>query len=149
MLLVLMLSECIARKDAVLSQDPKFVSERRKTYENATMTYDLIALSLVRFNQFKMLSDLLERSMKFSFKQKHTWDQFSLSLACENKHYRALLVFQERANQLDNNEIDVGIFLSMARLCYDRLGLLSTGLDLSQRALQSQAANLSKYFSAR
>ena len=51
MLLVLMLSECIARKDAVLSQDPKFVSEREKTYKNATMTYDLIALSLVRFNQ--------------------------------------------------------------------------------------------------
>ena len=46
-----MLSECIARKDAVLSQDPKFVSEREKTYKNATMTYDLIALSLVRFNQ--------------------------------------------------------------------------------------------------
>ena len=55
-------------------------------------TYDLIALSLVRFNQFKMLSDLLERSMKFSFKQKHTWEQFALALACEGKHYR--LVWQ-------------------------------------------------------
>ena len=41
MLLVLMLSECIARKDAVLSQDPKFVSEREKTYKNATM-YELL-----------------------------------------------------------------------------------------------------------
>ena len=41
MLLVLMLSECIARKDAVLSQDPKFVSEREKTYKNATM-YEFI-----------------------------------------------------------------------------------------------------------
>ena len=46
MLLVLMLSECIARKDAVLSQDPKFVSEREKTYKNATMTYDLIGKSI-------------------------------------------------------------------------------------------------------
>ncbi len=144
-----MLSESIARKDAVLSQDPKFAAERRRTFENATMSYDLVALALTRFNQFKMLSDFLERSMKFSFKQRHTWEQFSLSLTCEGKCYRSLLVFQELASQLDSKDIDVGLFLSMARLCYDRLGLFSTGLDLSQRALQSQAANYSKHFSAR
>jgi hypothetical protein len=96
-----------------------------------------------------MLSDLLERSMKFSFKQKHTWEQFALSLACEGKHYRALLVFQERASQLENNEIDVGLFLSMARLCYERLGLFSTGLDLSQRALKSTQAESNTHFSSR
>ena len=148
-IMVLMLSEYIARKDAVLSQDPKFASERRRTYENANMTYDLIALSLTRFGQFKMLTDYLERSMKFSFKQHHTWEQFALSLACEGKFYRALLVFQELAGQIEAKDIDVGLFLSMARICYDRLGLFSTGLDLSQKALQSQSASFSKHLSAR
>ena len=143
-----MLSECIARKDAVLSQDPKFITERRRTYENATITYDLIALGLTRFNQFKMLSDSLERSMKFSFKQRHTWEQFALSLTCEGKYYRALMVFQELAGQCESREIEVGLFLSMARLCYDRLGLFSTGLDFSQRALQSQAANYDKHLTS-
>ena len=71
-----MLSECIARKDAVLSQDPKFVSEREKTYKNATMTYDLIALSLVRFNQvFQIFRQITTLSFDVS-----EFDDFFLSV---------------------------------------------------------------------
>ena len=147
--LALMLSEYIARKNAVLSQDPKFASERKRAYEAVSVTYDLIALSLGRFGQHKLLSDVLDRSMKFSFKQGHTWEQFSLALACDGKSYRALLVFQELASQLDDKDIDVGIFLSMARICYERLALFSTGLELAQRTLQSQAATYSKRLSSR
>ena len=147
--LALMLSEYIARKDAVLSQDPKFASERKRAYEAVSVTYDLIALSLGRFGQHKLLSDVLDRSMKFSFKQGHTWEQFSLALACDGKSYRALLVFQELASQLDDKDIDVGIFLSMARICYERLALFSTGLELAQRTLQSQAATYSKRLTSR
>ena len=76
----LILSEYFASKDAVLSQDPSAVVERKRTYEAATMTYDLLSVALVRFRHFKMISDVLERSMKFSFKQKHTWEQFALTL---------------------------------------------------------------------
>ena len=147
--LSLMLSEYIARKDAVLSQDPKFASERKRAYEAVSLTYDLIALSLGRFGQHKLLSDVLDRSMKFSFRQGHTWEQFSLALACDGKAYRALLVFQELASQLDDKDIDVGIFLSMARICYERLALFSTGLELAQRTLQSQAATYSIRLSSR
>lgn len=63
-----------------MSQDPSAVVERKRTYEAATMTYDLLSVALVRFRHFKMISDVLERSMKFSFKQKHTWEQFALTL---------------------------------------------------------------------
>ena len=87
--LALMLSEYIARKDAVLSQDPKFSSERKRAHEAVSLTYDLIALSLGRFGQHKLLSDVLDRSMKFSFRQGHTWEQFSLALACDGKSYRS------------------------------------------------------------
>ena len=148
-MLCLILSEYFASKDAVLSQDPNSSMERKRTYEAAVMTYDLLALTLVRFNNFKFLSDVLERSMKFSFKQKHTWEQFALTLACENKLYRSLLVFQELASQFDDKDIDVGMFLSMSRLCYERLGLYAEGLDLSQRALQSHAVQHSTAFSSR
>lgn len=148
-ILTLVLSEYIASKDAVLSQDPKFSAERKRTYEAATITYDLMALALVRFNQFKLLSDVLERSMKFSFKQRHTWEQFALALACEGKLYRSLMVFQELASECVDKDIDVGMYLSMARICYEKLGLYTAGLDLSQRALHSQAANYSKHFSSR
>ena len=79
MLLVLMLSECIARKDAVLSQDPKFVSEREKTYKNATMTYDLIALSLVRFNQ---VFQIFRQITTLSFDVSEFDDFFSFSSKC-------------------------------------------------------------------
>ncbi len=130
-------------------QEPKFSPDRKRTYEAATVTYDLLTLALARFSHYKLLCDALERSMKFSYHQSHTWEQFSLALACEGKMYRSLLVFQELANQLEQKEIDVGIFLSMARTCYERLGLYNEGLELCQRALQSQAANYSKLYSAR
>ena len=95
--LCLTLSEYFASKDAVLSQDPKFAVERKRTYEAATMTYDLLTVTLARFKHYKLIGDVLERSMKFSFKQRHTWEQFALTLACEGKLYRSLLVFQELA----------------------------------------------------
>ena len=49
-----MLSECIARKDAVLSQDPKFVSEREKTYKNATMYENIICF--YKFCNYKSMN---------------------------------------------------------------------------------------------
>jgi hypothetical protein len=150
--LALILSEHIASKDAVLSQEPKFALERKRTYEATTVTYDLLTLALARFANFKLLGHVLERSMKFSFRQSHTWEQFALTLACEGKLYRSLQVFQELASQLEDKEIDVGMFVSMARICYERLGLHSEGLELSKRALQSQSAHYSKhskYYSAR
>ena len=61
---------------------------RRATYEAATVTYDLLTLSLARIQNYRLLTDMLERSMKFSFQERHTWEQFALVLNVEGKHYR-------------------------------------------------------------
>lgn len=73
----------------------------------------------------------------------------SFSQACEGKLHRSLLVFQELSSQFDDNEIDVGLFLSMSRICYERLGLYAEGLELSKKALGSQGASYSSQFSSR
>lgn len=57
-------------------------------YEFATTTYDLLTLTSARFFNFRLLNDSLERSMKFSFNEKHTWQQFVYVLACEGNFYR-------------------------------------------------------------
>lgn len=150
LILILILSEYIASKDAVLSQEPKFSPDRKRTYEAATVTYDLMTLTLARFASFRLLCDVLERSMKFSFRQKHTWVQFALALACEGRSFRALLVFKELSDQQDSKEnLDVGQYLSMARMCYERLSLYDEGMKLSMKALKSQSAKLSRFYSAR
>ena len=88
LILILLLSENIANKGAVLSQGPDHAQGRRATYEAATVTYDLLTLSLARIQNYRLLTDMLERSMKFSFQERHTWEQFALVLNVEGKHYR-------------------------------------------------------------
>ena len=88
LILILLLSENIANKGAVLSQGPGSAQGRRATYEAATVTYDLLTLSLARIQNYRLLTDMLERSMKFSFQERHTWEQFALVLNVEGKHYR-------------------------------------------------------------
>ena len=58
-------------------------------------------------------------------------------------------MFQELASQSDDKDIDVGMFLCMSRICYERLGLYAEGLELSKRALKTQTTNYSKQFSSR
>lgn len=48
-ILVLLLSENMASKEAVLSQSPEYAESRKRTYEQATAVYDLMAIVLSRY----------------------------------------------------------------------------------------------------
>lgn len=76
-------------------------------------------------NVFRLLRDLLEHSMKFSFNEPHTWTQFGLALATENEHLRSLNVFRELAAK---NQVDAATCLAMARVCYETLNFYDEGL---------------------
>ena len=145
-LLVLMLSEKLARKNTVLSQNPEFFGVRATKFRDAIIAYDLSAIALSRVRHQKLLCDMLEKSMKFSFNEPHTWRQFGLSLSADNKHCRSLHVFRELA---DRNQADAGSCLCMAKLCYEKLNLYEEGLEWSKRALKKDDADVNHALKAR
>ncbi|XP_040570041.1 tetratricopeptide repeat protein 7B [Lepeophtheirus salmonis] len=139
--LLLLIAEYLASKEAVLSQSPEFRDTRKRTYHNATVIYDILSVTLSRFSQFHLLSDVLERSMKFSFGESHSWTQFALNLAAEGQYYRAVIVYRQVAHL---NDEEVGPSLVMARLCYEKLARHDEGLDWSKRALSKDKSGLHK-----
>eukprot|EP00096_Caligus_rogercresseyi_P009540 TRINITY_DN3245_c0_g1_i2.p1 TRINITY_DN3245_c0_g1~~TRINITY_DN3245_c0_g1_i2.p1 ORF type:complete len:911 (+),score=237.41 TRINITY_DN3245_c0_g1_i2:189-2921(+) len=139
--LLLLIAEYLASKEAVLSQSPEFRDSRKRTYNNATVIYDLLAVTLSRFSQFSLLNDVLERSMKFSFGERHSWTQFALNLAAEGQHYRAVIVYRQVAHI---NAEEIGPCLVMARLCYEKLARHEEGLEWSKRALKKDKSGFHK-----
>eukprot|EP00095_Tigriopus_kingsejongensis_P000698 maker-scaffold58_size443543-snap-gene-2.14 protein:Tk00698 transcript:maker-scaffold58_size443543-snap-gene-2.14-mRNA-1 annotation:"tetratricopeptide repeat protein 7b" len=132
-LLLLLLSENMARKDAILSQAPEFFEMRSTKFRDAIIAYDLTAIALSRIGNFHVLTLMLENSMKFSFNEPHTWTQFGLCLASENKYFRSHQIFRELGQR---NQADAGSCLVMAKFCYERLHLYDEGLEWAQRALK-------------
>ncbi|GBP53931.1 Tetratricopeptide repeat protein 7B [Eumeta japonica] len=80
-ILLLLVGEAMAVRDAVLSQSPEFEAERLRSLENATAVYDLLALATLRWGQLCLIVESLERAMKFSFGQEHVWRQRALAAA--------------------------------------------------------------------
>jgi len=146
LVLILLLSENIANKGAVLSQGPSSATGRKATFEAATVTYDLLTLSLARMENFRLLTDMLERSMKFSFQEKHTWEQFAFVLNVEGKHYRSLMVARDMASRMP---MDAGTCLSTARLCYEKLALFEEGTEWARKALLTDAAKSNRHLESR
>lgn len=93
----------------------------------------LALISRFRIRNYRLLTEMLEHSMKFSFNEPHTWTQFGLSLSTDGKHFRSLLVFRELAAK---HQADAGACLCTARLCYERLHLHEEGLEWARRALR-------------
>ena len=89
-LLLLTLSEYMARKEAILSQAPEFFGMRSTKFRDAIISYDLTAIALSRVRSFRLLAEMLQHSMKFSFNEPHTWTQYGLALAAEGQHFRQI-----------------------------------------------------------
>jgi tetratricopeptide repeat protein 7 len=68
-LLLLLISEALANRDAVLSQSPEFRVARTFALGNATAVYDLLTLATVRWGQMLFLNDTLEKALKFAFNE--------------------------------------------------------------------------------
>ncbi|XP_019340886.1 tetratricopeptide repeat protein 7A isoform X3 [Alligator mississippiensis] len=121
-LLLLLISESMANRDAVISRAPDQKDDRAVSLQDASAVYDLLSITLGRRGQYVMLSECLERAMKFAFDEFHLWYQLALSMvACgkleEGEHFAKTVI--------DLGE-DTGEFLAK--------GYLALGLTYSLQA---------------
>ncbi|XP_032696191.1 tetratricopeptide repeat protein 7A isoform X1 [Lontra canadensis] len=92
-LLLLLISESMATRDVVLSRAPEQEEDRAASLRNAAAIYDLLSITLGRRGQYVMLSECLERAMKFAFEEFHLWYQVALSMvACGKSAYAVSLL---------------------------------------------------------
>lgn len=57
-ILLLLISEAMAVREAVLSQSPEFKEARIHAFENATAIYDLLTVLVVRWSQVELLYEV-------------------------------------------------------------------------------------------
>lgn len=134
-ILLLLIAEALANRDAVLSQSPEFRVVRTHALGNATAVHDLLTLATVRWGQISFLHDTFERALKFSYNEPHVWRQYALSLVSLNRHAQALNVLKESSKLSPGDTVQL---LVSAKLCYEHLGLVQEGLQLSNEALRKE-----------
>lgn len=137
-LLLLLLSEVQVNRDVVFNRTAEHASGREHSYLHATAVYDLLAIALSRRAQYNLLSEALDRTMKFSFQELHMWQQFGLALLSAGKYTRALLVFQE-CLRLDPD--DTTILMHAAKVCLQHLHKMDEGIVFAQRLVDLNPDN--------
>jgi len=136
--LLLLLAESMASKHVPLNQTPDFDSHRNATMDTAKGIFNLMTLACATTGHYKVISDMFERSLRFSPKDDHVWSQFALAMACEGRFKRSLVILSEVAQQRPS---DSSVCLLAARTCYERLDLLAEGVEWAQRALDTELAH--------
>ncbi|KAM7376654.1 hypothetical protein PAMP_006376 [Pampus punctatissimus] len=141
-LLLLLISESMANRDAVLSRIPEHNNDRIISLQSASVVYDLLTIALGRRGQYEMLSECLERAMKFAFEEFHLWYQLALSLMAAGKSARAVKVLKEciRLKPDDPTIPLLAVKLAQSLSPTDHLAAFYLALQLavSRQALQLQ-----------
>ncbi|XP_017880228.1 tetratricopeptide repeat protein 7B isoform X2 [Ceratina calcarata] len=137
-ILLLLISEAMAVRDAVLSQSPEFKDARIRAFENATAVYDLLTVVVVRWSQVDLLYESFERAMKFSHDEAHVWTQCALCLISMGRYMHAYRVLKVVARLSPQKVMPC---LLAARLCYEQLNMIKEGIEWSQKALQRETSN--------
>ncbi|XP_015591073.1 tetratricopeptide repeat protein 7B isoform X2 [Cephus cinctus] len=137
-ILLLLISEAMAVRDAVLSQSPEFKEARIHAFENATAVYDLLTVAVVRWSQVGLLYESFERAMKFSHEEAHVWTQYALCLISLGRYAQGHSVLKVVARLTPHKVMPC---LLAARLCYEQLNLIQEGIDWSQKALQRETTS--------
>ncbi|XP_046670880.1 LOW QUALITY PROTEIN: tetratricopeptide repeat protein 7B-like [Homalodisca vitripennis] len=137
-ILLLLISEAMAVREAVLSQSPEFKEVRIRALSNAMVIYDLLTIALVRWGQVSLLYECLERAMKFSYEEAHIWLQQALCLESMGHHVHALAVLKEVVRLLPTKVMPC---LIAARICYQHLNQISEGMQWSMKALARQTSH--------
>ncbi|XP_049591662.1 tetratricopeptide repeat protein 7A [Syngnathus scovelli] len=127
--LLLLITESMASGDAVISRLPDQVEARQATLQDSASVYDLLTVGMVRRGQYTMLSECLERAMKFSFNEFHLWRQLGLSLMASGKVVGAVSVFKECARMRPDDPL---LPLLAAKVCIGQLHWFSEAEVLSQ-----------------
>lgn len=136
--LLLLISEAMAARNAVLSQSPEFKEARLRAFSNATAIYDLLTVALIRWRQFSLLQESFDRAMKFSSDEAHIWMQHALCLDAIGQHSRALAMMKEVIRLLKD---ETQPRLIAARIAYHSLNKVDEGLHWSQEALVCEQKN--------
>ncbi|XP_060789837.1 tetratricopeptide repeat protein 7B isoform X1 [Neoarius graeffei] len=134
-LLLLLISESMANRDAVLSRIPEHSADRVLSLQSASVVYDLLTIALGRRGQYEMLSECLERAMKFAFEEFHLWYQLALSLMAAGKSARAVKVLKECMRLKPD---DATIPLLAVKLCIGNLHWLDEGECFAQMVIDMQ-----------
>ncbi|KAK9502249.1 hypothetical protein O3M35_011053 [Rhynocoris fuscipes] len=137
-ILLLLISEAMAGREAVLSQSPEFKEARVLALTNATAVYDLLTVALVRWGQVHLLHEALERALKFSYEEPHVWMQRALCLESMGLHIQALAVTKEVARMVPTKVMPC---LLAARMCYQHLNNAYEGMEWSEMALNREINN--------
>ncbi|KAF9804397.1 hypothetical protein SFRURICE_014317 [Spodoptera frugiperda] len=152
--LLLLVGEAMAVRDAVLSQSHEFEAARAHALRNAVAVMDLLALAATRWGQLCLLLESLERAMKFSFGCAHVWRQRALATAAAGPgHARPAPVIQPdhiphgspmwssgvRAAGVSRRAApllpgDAPLRLVAANTCY-RMGWIEEGIEMAEEAL--------------
>lgn len=131
-ILLLLISEAMAVRDAVLSQSPEFKEARIHAFDNATAIYDLLTISLVRWGHVDLLHESFERAMKFSFEEPHVWLQHALCLVSMGNFSHAINLLREVARLLPSKVMPC---LFAAQICYEHLNQITDGIEWCQKAV--------------
>ncbi|NXP47308.1 TTC7A protein, partial [Heliornis fulica] len=123
-LLLLLISESMANRDAVISRAPDQQDDRAVSLRDASAVYDLLSITLGRRGQYVMLSECLERAMKFAFDEFHLWYQLALSMVACGKSAYAVSVLKECAKL---RPTDPTVPLLAAKVCIGSLHWLQEG----------------------
>ncbi|KAM4541983.1 tetratricopeptide repeat protein 7B isoform 2-T2 [Odontesthes bonariensis] len=132
-LLLLLISESMANRDAVLSRIPEHNDDRIISLQSASVVYDLLTIALGRRGQYEMLSECLERAMKFAFEEFHLWYQLALSLMAAGKSARAVKVLKECIRLKPD---DPTIPLLAVKLCIGPLHWLDEGENFGKMVIE-------------
>ncbi|NWZ91471.1 TTC7A protein, partial [Nesospiza acunhae] len=132
-----------ANRDAVISRAPEQQDDRAISLRDASAVYDLLSITLGRRGQYVMLSECLERAMKFAFDEFHLWYQLALSMVACGKSAYAVSVLKECAKL---RPTDPTVPLLAAKVCIGSLHWLEEGehfakmvIDLGEEAGESLA----------
>ncbi|XP_054456057.1 tetratricopeptide repeat protein 7A isoform X1 [Anoplopoma fimbria] len=127
--LLLLITESMASGEAVISRLPDQAEARKASLQDATSVYDLLTIGMARRGQYGMLSECLERAMKFSFNEFHLWHQLGLSLMAAGKWVGAVSVLKECARMRPE---DPSLPLLAAKVCIGQLHWFEEAEALSQ-----------------
>ncbi|NXU46721.1 TTC7A protein, partial [Drymodes brunneopygia] len=132
-----------ANRDAVISRAPEQQDDRAVSLRDASAVYDLLSITLGRRGQYVMLSECLERAMKFAFDEFHLWYQLALSMVACGKSAYAVSVLKECTKL---RPTDPTVPLLAAKVCIGSLHWLEEGehfakmvIDLGDDAGESLA----------
>lgn len=127
-LLCLVLSQYLASKEVMIFRQPQFNQIRELTFNNSINSLDLLVYYLSYHRSYNVLMDKFEMAMKYSFEQFYTWYQYGLTLMCDQKFYRAYLVFKECVRMKPTH---VPCHLLLARLAVENLFFVSYCVGLN------------------